>query len=342
MKKIISAVMALAVAASVSCVAFAETDSSITVNGRQIIFFEEQAPVIKNDRLYVPVRRVLETMGEKVSWDELTRTVTVDSKDNLTKLKLTIDNPEVTKYTFKSVLYADKETVMSDVAPVIINDRTMLPIRVIAESLGARVDWDENTYETTITTKEALELAQKAGADIKAADFDVAKAVLENLPKLSITAEKSEGPIKEGDEVTIKVAIKDLNKLYEGAKITSGSLGIEYNTDNFAYAGYKTVENGKEKKSFTGADNGTFYNHCAKVVFVNEPSKAIEIGEDGVFAEITFTALNDKGGEFKLANGITTVGNDIELVPTIDADKNYTTISSFDQLYIDRTPAEVK
>ena len=38
------------------------------------------------------------------------------------------------------------------VAPVIINDRTYVPIRFVADELGAETDWDEATNTVTIYT----------------------------------------------------------------------------------------------------------------------------------------------------------------------------------------------
>ncbi len=45
----------------------------------------------------------------------------------------------------------NNNTLINDVAPIIVNDRTMLPIRVIAEELGAKVDWDEAQQKVTVT-----------------------------------------------------------------------------------------------------------------------------------------------------------------------------------------------
>ena len=155
MKKFLSLIMALAISATATMLAEAAVQPEIKVDGRGITFREEQPPVIQNDRLYVPVRRVLETMGAEVKWDGEKKQVTVESADNVTVLILTIDSTEITKYQYTSVLHADKSTISSDVAPVIINDRTMLPIRVIAEELGATVLWNEETKLTQITTKQA-------------------------------------------------------------------------------------------------------------------------------------------------------------------------------------------
>ncbi len=43
------------------------------------------------------------------------------------------------------------ETIINDVAPVIRNGRTMLPIRFIADALGAKVEWDDEAKKVTIT-----------------------------------------------------------------------------------------------------------------------------------------------------------------------------------------------
>lgn len=52
-------------------------------------------------------------------------------------------------------------TKLNDVAPKIVNDRTMLPARFVAENLGARVSWDEEKRLVTITGKQL-----KTGDDI--------------------------------------------------------------------------------------------------------------------------------------------------------------------------------
>ena len=131
MKKFVSFLIALSVAAMLSIPAFA-SDIAVKVDGRTVAFREEPKPTIINDRTYVPIRRVLEYMGAKVDWNGENRTVRVTSYNNVIIVDLTIDSTDIDVYTFTSVLHADKKTIQSDVAPIILNDRTMLPIRVIA------------------------------------------------------------------------------------------------------------------------------------------------------------------------------------------------------------------
>mgnify|MGYP004530710043 CR=1 FL=1 len=90
------------------------------------------APVIVNDRTLVPIRIVTETLGGDVEWNDSTKTVT-----------LNIDGKTIT-------MTIGVELEGYGVAPEIINDRTYVPIRFVAEELGAVVNWNEETQEVVI------------------------------------------------------------------------------------------------------------------------------------------------------------------------------------------------
>lgn len=53
-------------------------------------------------------------------------------------------------------LKIDGQLVSSDVPPVIYNNRTLLPIRVITENMGWAVDWNPKSYEATITNQDKV------------------------------------------------------------------------------------------------------------------------------------------------------------------------------------------
>ena len=93
-------------------------------------------------RTLVPLRFISEAFSADVQWDAVTRSVTVLL--NGRELKLQIDNSEA---------LVDGQVVSLDQPPVIQNNRTMVPIRFIAENLGADVDWDSTTKTITITYK---------------------------------------------------------------------------------------------------------------------------------------------------------------------------------------------
>ena len=104
---------------------------NLSVNG--VIYEKDAAPVIRNDRTLVPIRFITESLGGKVDWNGITKTVT-----------LTIDGKEI-KMTIGKTLEK------YGVAPVIIDGRTFVPVRFVADELGAAVAWDDATKTVTIT-----------------------------------------------------------------------------------------------------------------------------------------------------------------------------------------------
>lgn len=69
-------------------------------------------------------------------------------------------------------VFGDEKT--NDVAPKIVNDRTMLPARFVAENLGAEVAWDEAARKVTITKDDVVieitidaEIALVNGKEVK-------------------------------------------------------------------------------------------------------------------------------------------------------------------------------
>ncbi len=118
-------------------------NSSITVyyNGTRISFHEYgQNPELINDRTLVPLRAIFEAMGADVKWDQETETVT--STRNGVTIKLTIGD---------NVLYKNGQSIPVDVPAQIVNDRTLVPARVVAEAFGADVQWNEASNSVLIT-----------------------------------------------------------------------------------------------------------------------------------------------------------------------------------------------
>jgi hypothetical protein len=111
---------------------------TVTYNGSAIEF--DQQPRNENGRTLVPVGAIFAAMGAVVNWDEATQTVTAE-RGNVT-ISLTIGST--------TMLRNDVEVIL-DVPPTIVNDRTMVPARVVAESFGAVVSWDEDSRTVIIT-----------------------------------------------------------------------------------------------------------------------------------------------------------------------------------------------
>lgn len=95
----------------------------------------DAAPIIKNDRTFVPFRALAEAFGAEVAYDEATQAVTAEL--NGVKVVMTIGSATYT------VNGAEKTM---DVAPFINGSRTMVPVRFVAEAFGIKVipTYDEN------------------------------------------------------------------------------------------------------------------------------------------------------------------------------------------------------
>ena len=97
-------------------------------------------PLIVSGRTILPIRAVIEALGGTVDWIGAEQKVTVTLKDK--KVELWIGK--------KTILVNGVSKTM-DVVPQIIKGRTMLPVRFVAENLGAGVQWDGKTQEAYIT-----------------------------------------------------------------------------------------------------------------------------------------------------------------------------------------------
>jgi nicotinamide riboside kinase len=105
---------------------------SIIAKGRTLKF--DTPPVIKEGRTLIPVRALTEAFGATVAWDPATQKVTISN--GTTEIVLNLES---------NTAYVNGAEVTIDVAPTTINSRTIVPLRFITETLGLKVDWDDET-----------------------------------------------------------------------------------------------------------------------------------------------------------------------------------------------------
>ena len=111
-------------------------NSGITVlyNGTRISFHSYgQNPELIESRTLVPLRSIFEAMGAEVEWNGATNTA-VAVRDGV-KIEVQIGASEI---------YKNGSSIPVDVPARLINDRTMVPARVIAEAFGADVQWNDS------------------------------------------------------------------------------------------------------------------------------------------------------------------------------------------------------
>lgn len=146
-KKLLVCIMSTIIAfGCTSCNAENSSNISVTINGNAVTF--DQPPVMVNDRTLVPLRTIFEALGATVDWNGDTQTVT--STRNNTTVSLTIGSDVMTK---------NDTTVALDVPAQLIGERTLVPVRAIAEAFGSSVDWNGET-QTVIINDNAEQNSQ--------------------------------------------------------------------------------------------------------------------------------------------------------------------------------------
>ena len=125
---------------------------TVTVN-QQPLAFQGQPPVEQGGRVLVPLRGVLEKLGAYVEFDNRTQTVTAFR--GATHITLQIGARSAT---------VDNRAVGLDVPAQVINGSTLVPLRFVAESLGAQVSFDVSTNTVAIVTGGAAPVATTSPA----------------------------------------------------------------------------------------------------------------------------------------------------------------------------------
>ena len=119
----------------------AATDIRVTLNGDELTF--DVAPQIIDDRTMVPMRAIFEAMGTEVEWDSDTQTITATQGDKT--IIMQIDNVAMS---------VNGQTIALDVGPMLIDGRTLVPVRAVAEGLDADVQWNAEVRTVVITRQE--------------------------------------------------------------------------------------------------------------------------------------------------------------------------------------------
>ena len=122
--------------------AFAETEVKVVVDGNPVVY-KDQAAVIENGRTLVPLRATFNALGAEVDW--MAETSTVFANKRLKSISLKIDDTK---------MYVDGKETTLEVPAKLINGRTMIPLRAVAEALDTKVGWDAESFTVNIESKQ--------------------------------------------------------------------------------------------------------------------------------------------------------------------------------------------
>ncbi|ABO49158.1 cell wall hydrolase/autolysin [Desulforamulus reducens MI-1] len=126
MKKLISTIITICFLLTVTP-ALAKTPELI-INNQPVK--SDVSPQIIDGRVLVPLRVISESLGALVDWEKDSQTVKI--QDQHKTLRLQLQN---------KITYVNDQPLELDVPPLMLDNRTMVPLRFISEQLGARVSW---------------------------------------------------------------------------------------------------------------------------------------------------------------------------------------------------------
>lgn len=324
--------MTAAIGTSVSAADKANAEPDVYVNGSRIMFDDQNAKIVDGVTL-VPARGVFECMGHKVSWDEDTRTVTVEGSTGVRVITLVIDSNIMTINTFKTIFEKNTEEYTLEVPAQIMNDRTMIPLRAVSEAFNCEVEWDQENYRIDITP----------GAPILLEDAQPTPAPAEDeILKMSLSTDATD--IKAGDEFTVYI---EATNVPENSFLSGISFVMSYDKDKFEYiSGTLLDDNGEEIPPATSAENTEYY--CGtKGIFITIDQDAAS-KEDGKIFKCTFKALTDEGGtiafnnDYDLVRGFESYLMYTNIIDVNDPDADYIDkIYDADEIIVDKTPLKI-
>lgn len=132
---------ALAVMAFQTVSLCAAQDVQVNMDGQALTFPDTQPQLMYSDNVMIPVRPVLERMGGEVHWNGATNTITANVKGKEIELKI-----------YEPVATVDGKYVDLQNAPVMVDGRTVIPMRFLVDAFGAQVNWSEADKQVSIDT----------------------------------------------------------------------------------------------------------------------------------------------------------------------------------------------
>ncbi|NLX01628.1 MAG: copper amine oxidase N-terminal domain-containing protein [Syntrophomonadaceae bacterium] len=121
----------------------------VKINGEELK--TDISPAIVDGRVIVPMRAIFEALGADLVWDPDMGMVSAVKGE--TKVTIKINSRQA---------WVNMNEVIIDVAPQVVDMRTMVPLRFISESLGEKVEWDAANRIVYIGNKNLPALPQPA------------------------------------------------------------------------------------------------------------------------------------------------------------------------------------
>lgn len=148
----------------------AEEGIKVTLNGKEMLF--DVPPQMINDRTMVPMRAIFEALGADVYFidenenqffkriiavkNDIKLFLTVNELDFLSMKMEKANCKGFDEYYLNSGKYNPESYIELDVAPRIVDGRTLVPLRAVSEGLGVDVEWIDSSKTVLLKCSEAF------------------------------------------------------------------------------------------------------------------------------------------------------------------------------------------
>ena len=127
-------------------VTVAANEMTVVVDGENVEF--EHPLLLEGGRMLIPMRELFIALGAVVMWDDTSRTVLAVVDDVQISVPIGSELPTV-----------DDVPILIEVPAMFVNNRTYIPLRFAAESLGGNVSWEPDSDTAIITTDARVDTA---------------------------------------------------------------------------------------------------------------------------------------------------------------------------------------
>lgn len=209
----------------------------VAINGNKLTGLK-MPPIVLNNFTLVPAREVFEAMGATVEWKKDLEQVYVKYNDKLVVIPIG-----------STKAYVNGQATTMQTAAKIINNKTMIPLRFVATSLGMQVSWDTKTRVADIDTGNI------SSGDVVEATEETTTTV---APVITTTTEQTTTTETTTEETTTVASTTETTTEQTTAAEVNNILAITFSKGN-SYKDIITIEgdyNPDVSKAFS-SDNKT-------------------------------------------------------------------------------------
>ncbi|AJS58254.1 copper amine oxidase N-terminal domain-containing protein [Paenibacillus sp. IHBB 10380] len=237
--------------------------------------------IITDGRVLVPIREVGDLLSLKVFWDQKTKTAELYGVKKEISLKLG-----------SKTAYVNKKNVTLDVPAKVVNGKTYIPLRFVAESLNEKVQWDSkgkvlsipNTYAMGMDGNITFWLNRKSGELYQGIGKEAASKIgeleirVEELRKLKVERlSDTTFYIKLYEAVGTSAVVKRSGQVF----VVNGKVSKEAQYSFLGYYPDTNIEQSQGNVLLTDGKKAEFWNSKGNVVFSYDLTELV--GKDEIY-----------------------------------------------------------